>query len=186
MTVSATDVEATLRYIVPGFVALKVFYVLGLKTRRTDLEWTLWSLLAAALIDAAVGVLNPPDSNRRLLIAFVAAVAAGVILSIAWRQVAKRWPVRRMEASRRAWDAILPVPHWVQVWTKNDNLILGYSRVVAASVETDKLDLYIAEPMWVDAKSGDRKAMPGVAGVLISEAEIRMIQVMEDGGPDQE
>src|SRR5450759_3293784 len=106
MTVSATDVEATLRYIVPGFVALKVFYLLGLKTRRTDLEWTLWSLLAAALIDAAIGVLNPADSNRRLLIAVAAAVAAGVVLGIAWREVVKRWPARGMEASRRAWDAI--------------------------------------------------------------------------------
>jgi len=181
MTVSASDAEATLRFVVPGFVALKVFYVFGLKTRRTDLEWMLWSLLGAAVVDAAVGLLNPPDANVRLFVALTLALLSGGIGVAVWRAVVKRWPARRMGASRRAWDAILPVPQWIQVWTKSETLILGHARVVASSVECDQLDLYLEEPQWVSAPTGERLPMPGVTGLLICESEVKMIQVLGNG-----
>jgi Family of unknown function (DUF6338) len=43
--VTADDVAATLALVVPGFVALTVFYWLGLRQRRTDWQWLLWSLV---------------------------------------------------------------------------------------------------------------------------------------------
>jgi hypothetical protein len=45
--VSADDVAATLKLVIPGFIALSVFYWFGLAVKRTDWRWTLWSLLAS-------------------------------------------------------------------------------------------------------------------------------------------
>jgi uncharacterized protein DUF6338 len=50
--ITAEGVADTLRLLIPGFVALKLFYLFGLKTKRSDLEWTLWSVLVAAPLAA--------------------------------------------------------------------------------------------------------------------------------------
>ena len=57
MLVSADDVAATLRLLVPGFVALSVFYWFGLAVKRTDWRWTLWSLVASVPITYAAGAI---------------------------------------------------------------------------------------------------------------------------------
>jgi hypothetical protein len=179
MTISASDVEATLRYVIPGFLALKVFYLVGLRTRRTDLEWTLWSLLAAAPVEAGVGLLNPTDPNTRLFAACAVAFGAGVIASLTWIAAGRVWPELRMWASPTAWDAILPEPHWIQVSTKGGEVIFGYAHIVASSVDTDHLDLYLNEPEWVVTPKEPREKRPNVVGLLIPETEIRAVEVME-------
>lgn len=47
MLVTADGVAATLRFLIPGFVALSIFYWFGLAVRRADWRWLLWSLLAS-------------------------------------------------------------------------------------------------------------------------------------------
>lgn len=46
MLISADGAAATLSLLIPGFVALSVFYWFGLAVKRTDWRWLLWSLLA--------------------------------------------------------------------------------------------------------------------------------------------
>jgi hypothetical protein len=48
MVVSTDDVAATLSLIVPGFLALSIFYWFGLPQKRTDWRWVIWSLAATA------------------------------------------------------------------------------------------------------------------------------------------
>jgi hypothetical protein len=48
--ISADDVLATLAFLIPGFVALKVIYWFGQRSKRADWEWTLWSVLLSAPI----------------------------------------------------------------------------------------------------------------------------------------
>ena len=48
MVVSADNVAATLSLIVPGFLALSIFYWFGLPQKRTDWRWVIWSLAATA------------------------------------------------------------------------------------------------------------------------------------------
>jgi hypothetical protein len=48
--ISADDVLATLAFLIPGFVALKVVYWFGQRSKRADWEWTLWSVLVSAPI----------------------------------------------------------------------------------------------------------------------------------------
>ena len=55
--ISAEQVADTLRLLVPGFVALKVFYWFGLRTKRADWEWTLWAILISSPIALAAAVI---------------------------------------------------------------------------------------------------------------------------------
>jgi hypothetical protein len=175
-----SDIEGTLRFVVPGFVALKLFYVFGLRTRRTDLELTLWSVLVAAVINAFVERLTPPDVATRLALALVSAATGAGVAVAAWRMIVRRRPQTAAGISPRAWDAILGVPHWVQIWTTSGRVIHGRPRIVSESVETDTLDLYLEEVAWVDVERRQRIPMDGAAGVLVAESSIDFIQVLAD------
>lgn len=48
--ISADQVADTLRLLIPGFVALKIFYWFGQRSKRADWEWTLWAVLVSAPI----------------------------------------------------------------------------------------------------------------------------------------
>lgn len=181
---SAEDIAATLRFIAPGFVALSVIYWFGLKTKRTDLQLTLWSLIAAAPIDAAVSYTNPPTPDARVLTGIAAGVVLGATFSVAWRLAARAFPALRAGASPTAWDAVLAGALWVNVWTKAGDIIFGTPRVVALSVETDDVDLYLEEPAWVDRDTGDRNPKPGTAGILIRREEIQMVEILAPVAPE--
>jgi Family of unknown function (DUF6338) len=182
--ISAADVASTLRYLVPGFIALRVFYWFGLKNRRSDLELTIWSLAAALLVDRVVSLANPANDDQRLGLALGGAVLLGALASAIWRLVAKRWPRWSIEASATAWDAVLVGGLWVNVWTEWGDVIFGTPRDVALSAETDTLDLYLEEPQWVEA-DGTRTPKPETAGLLIARDKIRMIEILRlDGAAD--
>ena len=57
MVVTAPQVVDTLRLLVPGFVLLKAFYIVGLRTKRSDAQWVIWSILAAVPVNA-VGLIG--------------------------------------------------------------------------------------------------------------------------------
>ena len=50
MILSADQVIAAITWLVPGFVALKILYTFGFRSKRSDLEWAIWSLLGSAAI----------------------------------------------------------------------------------------------------------------------------------------
>jgi hypothetical protein len=50
VVVSADNVAATLSLVVPGFLALSIFYWFGLQQKRTDWRWVIWSLALTAPI----------------------------------------------------------------------------------------------------------------------------------------
>jgi len=182
--VSADDVVATLRFLVPGFVALRVFYWLGLRTKRTDLELTLWSLLAAAVIDGLASLFNPGDGLVRLVLALAIAVALGAFGSAAWILATQRWPTLLEDASPTAWEGVLGTPHWVHVWNNSGEMIFGYVRILGLAAETDDPDLYLEEPEWVDPATGARTPIEGTEGLIIKRSDIRMIQVLAPDPPE--
>jgi hypothetical protein len=51
--ITAEQVADTLALLIPGFVALKIFYWFGQRTKRADWEWVLWSVLVSAPIAMA-------------------------------------------------------------------------------------------------------------------------------------
>lgn len=183
--IAAQEVADTLRLLIPGFVALKVFYLLGLRTKRSDLEWTLWSVLTAAIIGPLVtpigtmilGTAPGDDDPARLGIALLIGALGGLAGAVAWWLLVRLSPQIRMRASRLAWDAVLPSrPSWVQIWTSDGKTISGRVALVADPVESDALDLYVTDPAWIDS---DNHVLPmtGVEGVLIDRSQITFMQV---------
>lgn len=181
---SADDIGSIIRDLLPGFVALKVFYWFGIQSRRSDLEWTVWSILVAVAINAFVDrLISETDPTLRLLITLVAAVGIGWIAAKVWRDVARRNPLLRAIASRRAWDmALSPASStpYISVWTTGGRAVYGWPESVASSADVDDVDLIIRDPEWVD-DDGVKHPMDGVEGVLIPGSAIELVQIHELG-----
>jgi hypothetical protein len=175
--VSAEDIKATLEYLVPGFVALKVFYVAGLRTRRSDLGWTTLSVASAAVLNAWTTWLGVTDVSWRVVSATGIGIVVAVIAAGIWRAI--RRPLKHL-FDRQAWDALFARPSWMQVWLKDGTIILGAPRVFSESAETDSQDIYLQDVSWVDASNGERTPIDGVEGMWVAAVEIRFIQLLAE------
>ena len=75
--ITADQVAATIRLLIPGFVLLKVFYLVGQRTKRADWEWTLWSVLASVPIGLiASSLAERLGASRSDLVSSIADCAA--------------------------------------------------------------------------------------------------------------
>ena len=174
--ISATDAEATLKFLVPGFLALKVFYSWGLSWRRTDFEWTVWSLLVSALLAVFMNRLSLND-DQRFLLSIAAALGFGLVLVLVWQAWRLVSPKAGVSLRAQAWDFVFDRPMWVQLRLVDGAVVFGFVAIVSQSAQTDDVDLYLSEPAWVDAETGNRTPM-GVEGVLIARSQISLVQVL--------
>jgi hypothetical protein len=181
--VSAVEAQATLAYLVPGFVALKLFYIVGLRTRRSDLSWTVLSVAAAAALNGIVAYVGVADFSWRIAWATVLGLVLALVAGWIWRKIRERPAARRIKESfdRQAWDALWGEPAWVQVWVRDGPVVFGAWRVAADSVETDDLDIFVTSPSWVDRVTGERTPATGSAGIWIAAGDIQLIQLLEPG-----
>jgi hypothetical protein len=177
MLIKAADVADTVRLLLPGFVALKAYYVFGLRTKRSDAQWVLWSILASVPLGALASYVHAPDDSTHLWLGLGFAVLLGVGLGVLWTRLAQRWATLRALSSTRVWDSVVPQPLWMQFWTKDGTVVMGKPRYVARSVVTDDLDVYIIEPHLVTGATTE--VMGGVDGLLLSRSEITRIAVFE-------
>lgn len=173
---SLDDAAATLRVIIPGFLALRVFYWRGLRTQRTDLELILWSLVLSVPLYWAALLVRPEDDTLTLAAAALWAILAGEVGAVVWQAVVRRWPWWREYMVATAWDGVLARPEggWLQVRTTDGTTYQGWARLVADSAQTKDLDLYLWEPSYV----GDDQSLtplPGVEGVLLPRASIQSV-----------
>lgn len=178
--ITAEQVQATLAYLVPGFVALKLFAVRGGVSRRTDFEWTLWSVLVAALIGLVLDWLAVAEGIR-LLPSLLLAVVGGLLAILAWDWWVDRHPRTQADESPRAWDFVFREPEWVLITMKSGESVLGWPRVVAESRDTDDLDIYIERCEWVH-DDGTREPLMNARGLLIPRSEISRLQILERRG----
>jgi len=86
---SASDIRDTLLLLAPGFLALKIFAWRGFQIRRTDLEWTMWSLLVAGVINGVLTFFGLP-SAAVVVSSFAAAIAIGFGGGALWTWWARR------------------------------------------------------------------------------------------------
>lgn len=180
---SAADVQATLEYLVPGFIALKVFYVVGLRTRRSDLGWTTLSIATAAALNGLVTVAGVTDASWRVVIATIVGVVVALGGGLLWRWVARRYSGVKVAFDRQAWDALWTRPAWVQVWVRDGPIILGAGTVASESAEADDQDVYLSEPSWVDRATGERHKVVGVVAIWVAAKDIQLIQVLAETYP---
>ena len=180
MTVTAAEAQATLEYLVPGFLALKLFYLLGLRTRRSDLAWTVLSVAAAAgLNGVATNILGVGEPGWRAIDATAIGLLTAIAAAALWRPASRRFPRLRIFVDRQAWDRIYLRPTWVQVWLRDGPIILGAPTVFSESADTDEHDVFLVRPEWVEPVAGTRSPMDRVDGVWVAARDIKLIQVLE-------
>jgi hypothetical protein len=189
MLVDASHVADTLRLLVPGFVLAKTFYFFGLRTKRSDAQWIIWSILAAVpvnivangLVDVGTTILHRgKDANVVLAVAIVVAIAGGWLLAKLWVWLVERRPEWAADAAIRGWDNIFgrTYPEWIQVMLIDKVTVYsGKPRYAARSVQTDDLDLYLLEPALL--VQGREVELPGVEGVLVPRSQISAIMVFK-------
>lgn len=173
---SIEEAIAALRVIIPGFLALRVFYWFGLKTQRTDLELILWSLVLSLPLYAFALRALPNDDVGTVIMASVSGVAVGIARTLAWRSLVRRRPEYRDYMLATAWDSVLSRPEggWFQVRTTDGVIYLGWNRIAADSAQTADLDLYLLEPQYIDS-AGNPQPITGAEGVLIPRSGVTSI-----------
>ncbi len=176
---NALDIQATIEYLVPGFVALKVFYLVGLRTRRSDFGWTILSIATAAGLNALATAAGVTDTTARVVWSTTVGVVIALVAGALWRYVARRFVNVKASFDRQAWDATWSRPAWVQVWIRDGPIILGAATVVSESAETDDQDVYLSQPSWVDRETGEREPVTGVVGTWVAARDIQLIQVLD-------
>lgn len=176
---TAADIQGTLEYLVPGFVALKVFYVVGLRTRRSDFGWTVLSIATAAGLNVLATRAGITDATERVIVATVFGVVVALIAGAAWVRIDRRVPRVKAAFDRQAWDATWSHEGWYQVWIRGGPIVLGAPLTVSESADTDDLDVYLGDPKWVDRGDGHRVPMTGVTGVWVAARDIELVQVLD-------
>lgn len=177
--ITAQQVTDTLALLIPGFLALKLFYVFGLQTKRSDVEWALWSILFSAPIAGLASIVAAAGVHNNLVVSLVLAAITGGVLIIAWRIVARIWPTLNAKEQIRAWDVVFggdDAP-WLQVEMADGRVFVGQPKYVASSVDTDALDLYLVDPRQSDGTK--LTPIPGIDGLLIARSDVNLIAVFQ-------
>lgn len=178
MLVTAAQVADTLALAIPGFVLMKVFYLLGFQTKRSDAQWVIWSILATAPLVGLTNALLRGGSDWRVFpLELFIALAAGGSLAVMWRGLARLAPSLQGEMTIGAWDNVVATRRWLLVELKDGRRFKGWPKYVARSVDTDDVDLFIADPAVV---VGDTYiALDSVEGILLKRSDITMITALK-------
>jgi Family of unknown function (DUF6338) len=182
MLVTGAQVADTITYLIPGFLLLKMFYAFGLRTKRTDAQWVIWSIVASVPLNAAVSAFRISPQLISFLVTGSLAVLSGYALALCWRWLLRKRPSLRLLGSIRAWDTVLNRPQWVQIELDDGTMYMGAPSEFATSSETDDLDVYIEKPRRVDGQ--ELVELPGVEGVLLERKHIRSVWLYGEQPPD--
>lgn len=180
--ITAEQVKDTLAFLVPGFLALKIFALRGGISRRTDFEWTVWSILVAALIGVVLDLFRLPAAER-FLPSLVVATAGGLLAIVVWAAWSRIHPQAKVDLSPRAWDQVFREPNWVLITLRTGESVLGWPKVVAESKDTDDLDIYIERCEWV--RDDGAREIVSAKGLLIPRSEITRLQILEGVQADE-
>jgi Family of unknown function (DUF6338) len=114
MIISADDAASTLAYLVPGFVALSVFYWFGVRIKRPDWLWLIWSLLATVPIAYAAtwtaGLIGETTTNLAAGIAACGVIAAqGVSNAEAFEVALEQCASEAIAVHNAGWELLIGV-----------------------------------------------------------------------------
>jgi hypothetical protein len=195
--VGAEELVSSLFVIAPGFVALKLFQVLGTSWKRTDWEWVIWSLVAGALIAVGVTVFGiqfvaareltlTPDAvvtTSGVPERFAVAALAGTALGLLWRRLpwAHSW---RRGVENSAWDLILQSAaderRGVEVATKEgDRLERFYGALHTFGRESDQAEawVYLTKVRRFNRDTDQFEPVDRTEGVLLHRDNIVRLHV---------
>lgn len=161
---------------------MKVFYQLGLRTKRSDAQWALWSILVADPIQFVAGLVPGLPGASSLLVAIPLSIILGGLLALLWRAAIARFPGLEADQAIRAWDVVFERgSRWLQIQLTNELSLSGWPLYVARSVDTDDLDLLLGAPKLI--REGQSIDLPGVESILVRREQIMSIAVFQPNGP---
>lgn len=154
---------------------MKVFYVFGFPTRRTDAQWVIWSLLATApLVSVTTVFLRGHFEWRTFPVELFTGLGAGALLALAWRGLARIAPVLQQELTIRAWD-LLGDYGWISVELADGRRFRGWTKYLARSIDSDDADMMLADPA-VEIAGAYRK-LDSVEALLLKRADIKLVSI---------
>jgi hypothetical protein len=174
--VTAAQVADSLALLVPGFVLMKAFYVLGFPTTRSDAQWVIWSILATApLLALTNALLHGRPDWRTFPVELFTGLASGGVLALAWRGLALVAPALQREMTIRAWDLL--GPNWLLVELSDGRRFRGWPKYLARSVDTDDADLFLADPAVEVGTT--YTPLDTVEGLVLKRSDIKMVAVFK-------
>ena len=207
---SSEDVLNAILVLAPGFVALKVFQLFGTQRKRSEWEWTIWSLItgvALAVIVAATRLdfgLRIPEleiagddavSFAGLPERLALAVVTGIVLTIAWRGMSSSrisWLVRSTrQLTNSAWDHVLDtasqnrygVEIAVPVGEGSEALFLGAIGAFAREADEAQPWLYIQCVRQWDPQRAAYLPLARTDGVLVHREQITRLRITRNSLP---
>jgi hypothetical protein len=186
--------------LIPGFLALKLFYLFGAQRPRSQWEWTTWSVLVSFPIDWSVRALGPnaaawlhvEPATVDVVLRLVAAIGLAAAAVLVWgliRASDVTWLVRlRRSVTDSAWDEVLDNAHRKKRWLEVQAVRSGGDTRYRGWLDTAGREDAQAEP-WVYLRKVTRQAesggawteLAGTHGVLIHRDQIRSIRIFEQG-----
>lgn len=195
------DLIAGILFLAPGFLALKLFYLLGAQRVRSEWEWTTWSVVASLPINGLASVLRDritapktsPDPYESVL-GLLIGVALGAVLAAGWRLVRAS---TRAEAARlrrtfgaSAWDEALEdaqrANRQVELVLEDGKRYLGTIGYGGREDNAAEGWLYLIFPEVYDESLKDFRPAKGTHGILLHRDRIKRIRVFlrkHEAGP---
>ncbi len=187
-----TELVAGVLFLAPGFLALKLFYLFGAQRKRSEWEWTTWSIIASLPLTGIASLLRDQsaiqrtapdalDTAYRLLVA----VALGSLVASAWQYVRRsshhRAAQLRTEFGSSAWDEALED---VQRSRRQVELVLEGGKRYMGTVryggrEDNEAEgwVYLTHPEVYDESLKKFRPAKGTHGYLVHRDRILRIRV---------
>jgi len=186
------DLVAGVLFLASGFLALKLFYLLGAQRVRSQWEWTTWSIVAslpingiASLLRDRIAIVRGDPDGYEVALRLLIGIALGSTLAAAWQLVRASG---RSEAARfrrafgaSAWDEALED---VQRDHRQVELVLDDGTKYAGTIgyggrEDNAAEgwLYLIYPEVFDTAIDDYREARGTHGILLHRDRIKRIRV---------
>lgn len=207
---SADDLVNLFLVLAPGFAALKLFAMFGTRRKRSEWEWTIWSVIVGVLIAVVAAVvplqLAPVDATyevvpgQRIAVAEVAerflfAILLGVALVAVWRAIT-RSQYRALVLGRRrltqsGWDFVLQTATQarrgieVAVAGPGDTELIYFGSIGAFALEEDETEpwLYVqCVRQWSVSQNGFVPLLR-TDGILLHREQIKRIRISRNDTP---
>lgn len=188
----ATDLEAAVLFLAPGFIALRVFHAYGLNRQRTDWHWAVWSVIASLPLDiaakASLGVVSPnPSVTTEALVRLIIALGLGGFLAWFWLRVRYSRFNRLARIAHglydSAWDWTLEeanrLQRPVEIETDDGGTYFGWIAEAGREDTASERWIYLTRFLHRAKGAAQDHQIPGALGVLIDAHTMRRMIVFE-------
>jgi len=192
MDIWATDkLTLFLAFVVPGFLSLKTYAVLGLQGPRDSSQQLIdaiafscinYALLAWPILEVEASGLH--KSNPRYYYAFYGfcVLVAPIIWALVWRWLRTTQPLQKFlpHPTDRPWDYVFRrrLPYWTIVTFKDGKKVAGrYDSKSFSSAAPSPEQLYLEQAWEMNADGGFERIRTDSAGLLVLGSEISTVEL---------